>query len=125
MAGQRLSMRRSREILRQGASLRRIPSWAGCNAFSHQDVEGAARNSAQIGGEIAMAQEATHDSGPEKTGTFPACCKDAGEKMAGCGPMMEKMMAHCGPMMEKMMGIFGAKTSGGESDGCLGKPEEG
>jgi len=74
-----------------------------------------------------MAQEATHDSGPEKTGTFPACCKDAGEKMAGCGPMMEKMMAHCGPMMEKMMASFGVKTGGGasgESDERRAKPEE-
>jgi hypothetical protein len=63
-----------------------------------------------------MAQEATHDSGPEKTGTFPACCKDAGEKMAGCGPMMEKMMAS-----------FGVKTGGGasgESDERRAKPEK-
>jgi hypothetical protein len=58
-----------------------------------------------------MTQETNHDSGPETTGAFPACCKDAAEKMAGCGPMMEKMMAHCGPMMEKMMARFGAKPS--------------
>jgi hypothetical protein len=58
-----------------------------------------------------MTQEATHDGGSEKTGTFPACCKDAAEKMAECGPMMEKMMAHCGPMMEKMMAGFTAETN--------------
>ncbi len=82
-----------------------------------------------------MTQQAGHDSGSEESRTFPACCKDAAEKMsecgpmmekmtAHCGPMMEKMMAHCGPMMEKMMGSFGAKTSDGESNGCCAKPEE-
>jgi hypothetical protein len=71
-----------------------------------------------------MTQEVTHDAGSEESGTFPACCKDAAEKMAECGPMMEKMMAHCGPMMQKMMGSFGAKTSGSESDGRCAKPEE-
>ena len=75
-----------------------------------------------------MTQQADHDGGSEESQTFPACCKNAAEKRAECGPMMEKMMAHCGPMMEKMMekmmGSFGAKTSGGESGGCCAKPEE-
>jgi len=71
-----------------------------------------------------MIQEATHDGGSEKSGIFPACCKDAAEKMAEGGPMMEKIMAHCGPMMEKMMGSLGAKTSGGESDERPPKSEE-
>jgi hypothetical protein len=66
-----------------------------------------------------MTQKANHDSGPEKSGAFPACCKDAAEKKAGCGPMMEKMMAHCGPMMEKMMARFGAKPS----EGACGESE--
>ena len=58
-----------------------------------------------------MTQEANHESSPETSGAFPACCKDAAEKMAGCGPMMENMMAHCGPMMEKMMAGFAPKTN--------------
>lgn len=58
-----------------------------------------------------MTQETTHDSGLENSGALPGFCKDAAEKMAGCGPMMEKMMAHCGPIMEKMMAGFRAKTN--------------
>jgi hypothetical protein len=64
-----------------------------------------------------MVQKADHDSDPEKNGAFSACCKDAAEKMAGCGPMMAKMMAHCGPMMEKMMAHFGTKPSEGACGG--------
>lgn len=56
-----------------------------------------------------MAQETTDKEGPEKTGGFPACCKDLAEKMAGCGPMMEAMMSR-----------FGAET---EDGGCCGKDE--
>ena len=43
-----------------------------------------------------MTHEVNHNSGPEKSGAFPECCKDAAEKTAGCGPMMEKMMARFG-----------------------------
>ena len=60
-----------------------------------------------------MTHEVNHNSGPEKSGAFPECCKDAAEKTAGCRPMMEKMMARCGPMMEKMMARFGAKPGEG------------
>lgn len=64
-----------------------------------------------------MTQKANHDSGPETRRAFSECCKDAAEKMAGCGPMMEKMMARCGPMMEKMMARFGAKPGEGPCGG--------
>jgi hypothetical protein len=64
-----------------------------------------------------MTQETNHDGGPEKSGAFPDCCKDAAEKMAECGPMIEKMMTHCGPMMEKMMAHFGEKPSEGPCGG--------
>ncbi len=53
-----------------------------------------------------MTQEANHDSRPEKGEAFPACRKDLAEKMAGCGPMMEKMMTR-----------FGAKASKGACGG--------
>ena len=43
-----------------------------------------------------MTEKANHGSGPATSGAFPECCKDAAEKMAGCGPMMEKMMAGFG-----------------------------
>ena len=71
-----------------------------------------------------MTQKSTQNGASEESGTFPACCKDAAEKMTGCGPVMEKMMAHCGPMMEKMMGSFGAKTSEDESSARCTKPED-
>ncbi len=56
-----------------------------------------------------MANEATDKEGPEETGSFPACCKDLAEKMAGCGPMMEEMISR-----------FGAKT---EDGGCCKSDE--
>ena len=63
-----------------------------------------------------MAKETTEKNGGTEAASFPACCKDLAEKMAGCGPMMEKMMAR-----------FGAKPSegtSGESDERRTKPEE-
>ncbi len=67
-----------------------------------------------------MTQEANHDNRPENEEAFPACCRDAGEKMAGCGPMMEKMMAGCGPMMEEMLARFERKAS----EGACGESDE-
>ncbi len=62
-----------------------------------------------------MTRKANDDSDPATNGAFPECFKDRAEKMAACGPTLEKMMAHCGPMMEKMMARFGAKPSEGPS----------
>lgn len=58
-----------------------------------------------------MAREVTRESDAAATGTLPACCQDAAERMADCGARMEEMMAHCGPIMKKMMAGFGAETS--------------
>ncbi|MBW2234237.1 MAG: hypothetical protein JRG85_02415 [Deltaproteobacteria bacterium] len=43
-----------------------------------------------------MAKETTEKNAATKQGSFPACCKHLADKMAGCGPMMEKMMSRFG-----------------------------
>jgi len=64
-----------------------------------------------------MTQKVNHDGDSDANETFPEWCKDAAEKVARCGPVMEKMMAHCGPMMEKMMARFGARPTESPCDG--------
>jgi hypothetical protein len=62
-----------------------------------------------MGGEIPMAQETTEKNAGTEAASFPACCKDLAEKMAGCGPMMQEMMSR-----------FGAKS---EDAGCCKRDE--
>jgi len=58
-----------------------------------------------------MIDETTHDASGchDLEDAFPDCCRGMAEKMAACGPVMEKMMALC---MEKMRG----ETAPGDSE---------
>ena len=47
-----------------------------------------------------MAKETTEKNGGTEAASFPACCKDLAEKMAGCGPMMQEMMSRFGAQSE-------------------------
>lgn len=58
-----------------------------------------------------MIKDTTQEAGgcQDSKNSFPDCCRGMAEKMAACGPVMEKMMALC---MEKMRG----ETAPGDSE---------